>query len=107
MLPAYIRVADDQRLLEMALVENVQREDLHPIEVATSYKRLKDECNLTDEAIGKIVGKSRSSVTNQLRYLELPEEIKIALVQKKLTQGHAKRFFPCTKTLSNNFSYSI
>ena len=90
MLPAYIREADDQRLLEMALVENVQREDLHPIEVATSYKRLKDECNLTDEAIGKIVGKSRSSVTNQLRYLELPEEIKIALVQKKLTQGHAK-----------------
>ena len=82
MLPAYIREADDQRLLEMALVENVQREDLHPIEVATSYKRLKDECNLTDEAIGKIVGKSRSSVTNQLRYLELPEEIKIALVQR-------------------------
>ena len=73
---AYIREADDRKILEMGLVENVQREDLHPIEIATSYKRLKDECRLKDDDIGKLVGKSRSSITNQLRLLELSEEIK-------------------------------
>ena len=89
-IPAYIRVADDQKLLEMALVENVQREDLHPIEIATSYQRLINECNLKHEEIGNLVGKSRSSVSNQLRLLELPEEIKLALVTKDISQGHAK-----------------
>tara|TARA_Y100001954_G_scaffold239287_1_gene312710 strand:+ start:2710 stop:3666 length:957 start_codon:yes stop_codon:yes gene_type:complete len=89
-LPAYIREADDQKLLEMALVENVQREDLHPIEIAISYQRLIAECNLSHKELGKLVGKSRSSISNQLRLLELPEEIQIALVTKKLSQGHAK-----------------
>ena len=77
-MPAYIREADDRKILEMGLVENVQREDLHPIEIATSYRRLKDECRLKDDDIGKLVGKSRSSITNQMRLLELSEEIQIA-----------------------------
>ena len=89
-LPAYIREADDTKLLEMALVENVQREDLHPIEIATSYNRLIQECNLSHEELGNLVGKSRSSISNQLRLLELPEEIKIALLTKEISQGHAK-----------------
>ncbi len=89
-LPAYIREADDVKLLEMALVENVQREDLHPIEIATSYQRLIDECSLSHEDLGNLVGKSRSSISNQLRLLDLPEEIKIALVTKDISQGHAK-----------------
>ncbi len=89
-LPAYIRKADDVKLLEMALVENVQREDLHPIEIATSFQRLIKECSLSHEELGNLVGKSRSSITNQLRLLELPEEIKIALVTKDISQGHAK-----------------
>ena len=89
-LPAYIREADDRKLLEMGLVDNVQREDLHPIEIATSYRRLKDECGLKDDDIGKLVGKSRSSITNQMRLLELSEEIQIALVKRDISQGHAK-----------------
>ena len=89
-LPAYIREADDQKLLEMALVENVQREDLHPIEIASSYQRLIAECNLSHEELGILVGKSRPSISNQLRLLELPEEIQIALVTKDISQGHAK-----------------
>ena len=89
-LPAYIREADDQKLLEMALVENVQREDLHPIEIATSYQRLIAECHLSHEELGNLVGKSRPSISNQLRLLELPEEIKIALVTNDISQGHAK-----------------
>ncbi len=89
-LPTYIREADDQKLLEMALVENVQREDLHPIEIATSYQRLIQECNLSHEELGNLVGKSRPSISNQLRLLELPEEIQIALVTKDINQGHAK-----------------
>ncbi len=89
-LPAYIREADDQKLLEMALVENIQREDLHPIEVATSYQRLIAECNLSHAELGNLVGKSRSSISNQLRLLELPEEIQIALVTNDISQGHAK-----------------
>ena len=79
-----------RKLLEMGLVENVQREDLHPIEIATSYRRLKDECGLKDDDIGKLVGKSRSSITNQMRLLELSEEIQIALVKRDISQGHAK-----------------
>jgi ParB family chromosome partitioning protein len=89
-IPAYIRIADDQQLLEMALVENVQREDLHPIEIATSFQRLINECQLSHEAISKLVGKARASISNQLRLLDLPEEVKIELARKTLSQGHAK-----------------
>ena len=89
-IPSYIRKADDKQLLEMALVENVQRQDLHPIEIANSYKRLIEECELTHEQISKIVGQSRSSITNSLRLLDLPAEIKIELAKRTLSIGHAK-----------------
>ncbi len=89
-VPAYIRVADDQAMLEMALVENIQREDLDPIEVSLSYKRLIDECNLTQEQLSEKVGKQRSTVTNFLRLLKLPAPIQKALRDGEITMGHAK-----------------
>lgn len=89
-VPAYIRVADDQAMLEMALVENIQREDLDPIEVSLSYKRLIDECNLTQEALSEKVGKQRSTVTNFLRLLKLPAAIQKAIRDREITMGHAK-----------------
>jgi ParB family chromosome partitioning protein len=89
-VPAYIRVADDQAMLEMALVENIQREDLDPIEVSLSYKRLIDECNLTQEQLSEKVGKQRSTVTNFLRLLKLPAPIQKALRDRDITMGHAK-----------------
>ncbi len=89
-VPAYIRVADDQAMLEMALVENIQREDLDPIEVSLSYKRLIDECNLTQEQLSEKVGKQRSTVTNFLRLLKLPAPIQKALRDRELSMGHAK-----------------
>lgn len=89
-VPAYIRVADDQAMLEMALVENIQREDLDPIEVSLSYKRLLDECNLTQEQLSEKVGKQRSTVTNFLRLLKLPAPIQKALRDREITMGHAK-----------------
>lgn len=89
-VPAYIRIADDQEMLEMALVENIQREDLDPIEVSLSYKRLIDECNLTQEQLSDKVGKQRSTVTNFLRLLKLPASIQKALRDRDITMGHAK-----------------
>lgn len=89
-IPAYIRVADDQAMLEMALVENIQREDLDPIEVALSYKRLIDECDLTQEGLSEKVGKQRSTVTNFLRLLKLPALIQKSLRDREITMGHAK-----------------
>lgn len=89
-VPAYIRIADDQEMLEMALVENIQREDLDPIEVALSYKRLIDECNLTQEQMSEKVGKQRSTVTNFLRLLKLPASIQKSLRDREITMGHAK-----------------
>jgi ParB family transcriptional regulator, chromosome partitioning protein len=89
-VPAYIRIADDQEMLEMALVENIQREDLDPIEVSLSYKRLIDECDLTQEQLSEKVGKQRSTVTNFLRLLKLPAPIQKALRDRDLSMGHAK-----------------
>jgi ParB family chromosome partitioning protein len=89
-VPAYIRVADDQAMLEMALVENIQREDLDPIEVSLSYKRLIDECNLTQEQLSEKVGKQRSTVTNFLRLLKLPAPIQKSLRDREISMGHAK-----------------
>jgi ParB family transcriptional regulator, chromosome partitioning protein len=89
-VPAYIRIADDQEMLEMALVENIQREDLDPIEVSLSYKRLIDECNLTQEQLSEKVGKQRSTVTNFLRLLKLPAPIQKALRDGDISMGHAK-----------------
>ena len=89
-IPAYSRETDDNGMLEMAIVENIQREDLDAIEVAVSFQRLIDECNLTQEAMADRVGKKRATVTNYLRLLKLPAEIQFAIRAKKITMGHAK-----------------
>ena len=90
MIPAYIRDATDQGMLEMAIVENIQRENLAPIEVALSYQRLIEECNLTQEQMAVRVGKRRTSVTNHLRLLKLPAKIQHDLKVGILSVGHAK-----------------
>jgi len=90
MIPSYVRDADDQGMLEMAIVENIQRENLDPIEVAMSYQRLIDECNLTQEQMAQRVGKNRVSVTNQLRLLKLPAKVQHDLKVGLISVGHAK-----------------
>ena len=90
MVPAYIRDANDQGMLEMAIVENIQRENLDPIEVAMSYQRLIDECSLTQEQMADRVGKKRASVTNYLRLLKLPAKVQHDLKVGLLSVGHAK-----------------
>ena len=89
-VPAYIRIANDQAMLEMALVENIQRQDLNPIEVAVSYKRLIDECQLTQEELGERVGKNRSTTANYLRLLKLPAQIQASLKNQEISMGHAR-----------------
>tara|TARA_B100000902_G_scaffold38951_1_gene46333 strand:+ start:384 stop:1274 length:891 start_codon:yes stop_codon:yes gene_type:complete len=89
-IPAFIRIANDQQMLEMALVENIQRENLNPIEIALSYKRLIKECNLTQEECSYRVGKNRTTVTNFLRLLKLPVIIQKGLQKNKITTGHAR-----------------
>lgn len=90
MIPAYVRETDDQGMLEMALVENIQRENLDPIETALGYRRLIDECNLTQEVMADRVGKKRASVTNTLRLLKLPVKVQHDLKVGLLSVGHAK-----------------
>lgn len=90
MIPAYVREADDQGMLEMALVENIQRENLDPIETALCYQRLIDECRLTQDAMADRVGKKRSSVTNTIRLLKLPVKVQHDLKVGILSVGHAK-----------------
>ena len=89
-IPAYVRTANDQEVVEMALIENIQREDLNAIEVALTYQRLIDECSLTHENLAERLGKDRSTVTNYLRLLKLPPEIQKALREKALSMGHAR-----------------
>ncbi len=89
-IPAYVREANDQNLLEMALVENIQREDLDAIEIAISYQRLIDECNLTQELLSQRVGKKRATVANYLRLLRLPAEIQLGIKDQKVSMGHAR-----------------
>ncbi|HQQ96342.1 MAG TPA: ParB/RepB/Spo0J family partition protein [Cyclobacteriaceae bacterium] len=89
-IPAYVRSADDQQMLEMSLIENIQRENLNPIEIALSYQRLLTECKLKQEELGDRVGKNRTTVTNYLRLLKLPPDIQIALRDHKLSMGHAR-----------------
>lgn len=90
MIPAYIRTADDQQMLEMALIENIQRENLNAIEIALSYQRLLSECDLKQEELGDRVGKNRTTVNNYLRLLKLPPDIQIALRDGKISMGHAR-----------------
>ena len=89
-IPAFIRIANDQQMLEMALVENIQRSNLNPIEVAFSFQRLMTECKLTQEQCSERVGKKRSTIANFLRLLKLPEEIQSALKEEKISMGHAR-----------------
>ncbi|MFW6222902.1 MAG: ParB/RepB/Spo0J family partition protein [Bacteroidota bacterium] len=89
-IPAFVRLAEDTNMLEMALVENIQREDLDAIEVAISYERLMNECKLTQEALADRVGKKRSTVANYLRLLKLPADIQLGIREKKITMGHAR-----------------
>ena len=89
-IPAFIRVANDEQMLELALIENIHRENLNAIEVAISYQRLIDECNLTQEEVSEKVGKSRSAVANFLRLLKLPPEVQLAIRDGHITMGHAR-----------------
>lgn len=113
-IPAYIRTANDEGMLEMALVENIQREDLDAIEIALSYQRLIDECKLTQEVLSDRVGKKRSTVTNYLRLLKLPAKIQKGIVEKAISMGHARalvnikdsemQLMIYDETLKNDFS---
>ena len=89
-IPAFIRIASDQESIEIALIENIQREDLNPLEIAINYKRLQDECDLTQEELAERLGKNRSTVTNFIRLLKLPPDIQAGLRDNKITMGHAK-----------------
>jgi ParB family chromosome partitioning protein len=89
-VPAFIRAASDQESIEIALIENIQREDLNPLEISINYKRLQDECDLTQEQLAERLGKNRSTVTNFLRLLKLPPDIQAGLRDGKITMGHAK-----------------
>ena len=89
-IPVFIRVANDEQMLELALIENIHRENLNAIEVAISYQRLIDECNLTQEEVSEKVGKSRSAVANFLRLLKLPPEVQLAIRDGHITMGHAR-----------------
>ncbi len=89
-IPAFIRVANDEQMLELALIENIHRENLNAIEVAISYQRLIDECSLTQEEVSEKVGKSRSAVANFLRLLKLPPEVQLAIRDGHISMGHAR-----------------
>lgn len=89
-VPAYVRIANDQQMLEMALIENIQRENLNAMEIALSYQRLLSECDLRQEDLGDRVGKKRSTVTNYLRLLRLPPDVQAAIRDGKIGMGHAR-----------------
>lgn len=89
-IPAFVRIANDQEMLEMALIENTHREDLNSIEVAINYKRLIDECDLKQEELAERVGKDRTTVTNYLRLLKLPPDIQVAIKNKSISMAHAR-----------------
>tara|TARA_B100001564_G_scaffold354184_1_gene364339 strand:- start:1329 stop:2240 length:912 start_codon:yes stop_codon:yes gene_type:complete len=107
-IPAFIRVANDQQMLEMALVENIQRQNLNAIEISLSYQRLINECNLTQEACSLRVGKKRSTITNFLRLLKLPLVIQKGLKDRKITTGHARSLINIeNKESQTNLYYDI
>lgn len=95
-VPVYIRIANDQGMLEMAIIENIQRENLDAIEIGIGYKRLIDECNLTQEQLSERVGKDRSTIANYLRLLKLPAEIQLGIREKNISMGHARAILPIT-----------
>ena len=106
-IPSYIRVANDQQMLEMALVENIQREQLNPIEIAIGYIRLVEECKLTQEQLSEKVGKKRSTIANYIRLLKLPVEIQIALRDKQISMGHARALINISEPESQVYLLSL
>jgi ParB family chromosome partitioning protein len=91
-IPSYIRVANDEQMLELALIENTHRQDLNAIEIGISYQRLMEECKLTQEELSKKVSKQRSTISNYIRLLKLPAEVQIAIRDGLITMGHARSF---------------
>ncbi|MDR2127033.1 MAG: ParB/RepB/Spo0J family partition protein [Prevotellaceae bacterium] len=107
-IPAYVRTTNDQGMLELALIENIQREDLDAIEVASSFNRLIEECNLTQESLGSRVGKKRATVTNYLRLLKLPAEIQLYIRNKQMSMGQARAILNMEdETLQKNIAKQI
>ncbi|MFN3528290.1 MAG: ParB/RepB/Spo0J family partition protein [Bacteroidia bacterium] len=104
-VPAYVLEASQQGMLEMALIENIQRQDLNAIEVAISFKRLQDECQIKQEELGERVGKDRATVANYLRLLKLPPEIQLGIRAGKLAMGHARALLGLQKTEQQLFVY--
>lgn len=100
LIPAYVRTADDQQMLEMALIENIQRENLNSIEIALSYQRLILECNLKQEELGIRVGKNRTTVNNYIRLLKLPPVIQAALRDNQISMGHARAIITINSDMS-------
>lgn len=97
-IPAYIKTAKDEQVMEMALIENIQREDLDAIEIALAYQRLMDEYNLTQERMSERVGKKRATIANYLRLLRLPAEIQMGIKEKKIDMGHARAILGAKQT---------
>lgn len=107
-IPAYIRTVDDENMMEMALVENIQREDLNPMEIALAYQHLLEQYEMTQEQLSERVGKSRSAVTNYLRLLKLPGNIQVALENKEVDMGHARALLSLNDpTLQNQVFQAI
>lgn len=99
-IPAYIRVANDEQMLEMALVENIQRENLNAIEIGISYQRLMDECEITQDELSKRVGKKRTTISNYIRLLKLPVEVQLALRSNQISMGHARALVNVEQTVT-------
>ncbi|MCQ2343126.1 MAG: ParB/RepB/Spo0J family partition protein [Paludibacteraceae bacterium] len=97
-IPAYVRTARDEQVMEWSLIENIQREDLDAIEIALAYQKLMEECNLTQEKMSEKVGKKRATVANYLRLLKLPAEVQIGIKEKKIDMGHARAILGCQST---------
>ena len=97
-IPAYVRSVDEIQSIQMALVENIQREDLDAIEIALAYQRLMDDYNLTQEKMSERVGKKRATIANYLRLLKLPAEIQMGLKERKLDMGHARAILSTSST---------
>ena len=106
-VPAYVRMAEDEGMLEMALVENIQREDLDAIEVALSYQRLMEECKLTQEVLSDRVGKKRSTISNYLRLLKLPALIQKGIIDKTISMGHARALVTVTNPTDQLSIYEL
>lgn len=104
-VPAYVLEANQQGMLEMALIENIQRQDLNAIEVAISFKRLQDECQIKQEELGERVGKDRATVANYLRLLKLPPEIQLGIRNSSLGMGHARAILGLQKTEQQLFVF--